>query len=187
MGSGTLVNCTLEDNAARYGGGVYYMADSWNDRNSTIDGCTFEGNKADADGAGLSLNMKPSSMAARRGEVGKAWVPGGFTLVSNSAFTSNTAAGRGGGIAKAYGTPPLSLSGDVTFESNTAAAEPSTADVYYQPAPSPAPSPKKKLSAGVVAGTVIGVLMVMVAVAFLAYIARATRKDTSAWREPLLG
>jgi hypothetical protein len=188
---GTLVNCTLENNAARYGGGVYYIADAWGEGNFTVDGCTFEGNTADADGAGLSLYMKPSSTAARRGEVGGALVPGGFTFVTKSAFTSNSATGRGGGIAKAYGTPPLSLGDDVTFEGNTAAADPSTGDVYYQQAPSPAPSPSKKPK-GAVMGVVIGV-MAAVAIAVAAYVVRSQRKDTSPRRdtsphqEPLLG
>ncbi|MEE1504731.1 MAG: hypothetical protein UGF89_10875, partial [Acutalibacteraceae bacterium] len=99
-----LTNCTISDNEAKFGGGVFEHSRSTKENGLRITGCILTENKALEDGGGLYLSHAPKSVADS------------LSIIENTEFTLNNAK-RGAGIFN-YGR--FKVVGDTKIHKNTA-------------------------------------------------------------------
>ena len=96
-GLGTLNNCTLSGNSARFGGAIYAGGSAF-----AVNGCTFIGNTAGNDGGAIrnlgSLTVTDSTFSGNGAPSGAGGgiANSGNVTVTNSTFTGNTAASAAG-------------------------------------------------------------------------------------------
>lgn len=118
-----ITNCTIANNLAKGGGGVYSVGDT------TLRRCTITGNRSDIDGGGVFANAGSKLTVDACTIVGN-WTGssgGGLTVrgtaeILNSTIAYNTAMLRGGGIHTAGGAADLKVRNS-TISGNTAVTD----------------------------------------------------------------
>jgi len=121
----TLTECTIMDNSALLGGGLYIFGSG---TAVTLDGCTLSGNIADEqgggiyNGSGVTLALSNSTVSGNRArkDGGGIYNSGGatttltfVTVTGNTADLDNNGSGDGGGIAA---SGPLTMTNTIVAE-----------------------------------------------------------------------